>query len=265
MTHPGFIGGRLGDVLLRRLGGDPRVNSYCDGSAYRERSKLEVLLGRGLWDLVRGMTVIDFGCGTGADAIELAQRGARIVIGLDIRSEVLEQAAVAAGRAGVSDRCRFVTRTDERADVIISMDGFEHFADPAGALAVMASLVKVDGRILISFGPPWFHPLGGHPFSIFPWAHLLFTEEALLRWRAAYVDDGATRFGEIGGGLNQMTVRRFRRLVRKSGLTVLQFEAVPIRRLRRFHNTLTRELFTASVRCTLCPGPVVAGYAGAER
>ena len=37
-----------------------------------------------------------------------------------------------------------------------------------------------------SFGPPWYHPLGGHIFSVFPWAHLVFSEKVLLRWRKKF-------------------------------------------------------------------------------
>jgi hypothetical protein len=97
------------------------------------------------------------------------------------------------------------------------------------------------------------HPLGGHLFSVFPWAHLIFTESALIRWRADFKSDGATRFGEVAGGLNQMTVRRFRKLVEHSGFAVERFEAVPIRRARYLANALTRELVTSIVRCELSP------------
>ncbi len=98
-----------------------------------------------------------------------------------------------------------------KAEVIVSLDSFEHFGDPAGVLAVMHDLLKPGGVIIATFGPTWYHPLGGHLFSVFPWAHLLFSEQALIRWRADIRSDGATRFGEVEGGLNQMTIARFER------------------------------------------------------
>ena len=73
----------------------------------------------------------------------------------------------------------------------------------------------------------------------------------MLRWRADFKSNGATRFGEIEGGLNQMTIRRFVRLVEKSDFQFERFEAVPIRRLRRFAWMLPREMSTAIVRCAL--------------
>jgi hypothetical protein len=117
----------------------------------------------------------------------------------------------------------------------------------------MRRLVADDGCALIAFGPPWYHPRGGHSFSVFPWAHLLFSEQALLRWRADFKADGATRFEEVDGGLNQMTVRRFRRLVAESPFDFAGFEAVPIRRWRVLGNPVTREYFASLVRCRLVP------------
>jgi hypothetical protein len=86
---------------------------------------------------------------------------------------------------------------------------------------------------------------------VFPWAHLIFTEKALIRWRSRLKPGGATRFSEVEGGLNQMTIRRFRQLVARSPLRFETFEAVPIRRVRALANPLTREFVTASVRCSL--------------
>jgi hypothetical protein len=153
----------------------------------------------------------------------------------------------------VADRCVFAAHTAERADVIVSIDGFEHYGEPERILDVMGRLVHSHGCVMIAFGPPWLHPLGGHLFSIFPWAHLIFTERALLRWRADFKSDGARRFGEVEGGLNQMTVRRFAQLLERSPFEVRRFEAVPIRRLRWVSNAVTRELVTSIVRCTLVP------------
>ncbi len=247
----GIIGGTIGYKALRMI--NPNGADRNDGSAYAQRSKMEALFGAGIWDELAGKTVIDFGCGDGAEAIEAAQRGAARVIGVDIREDALRRARLAAAAAGVAERCRFVTETDERADVALSLDSFEHFDHPEEALAQMRRLIRDDGRAIIEFGPTWYHPLGGHFFSAFPWAHLLFTEKALIRWRSDFKSDGAKRFSEIEGGLNQMTIRRFKRLVKGSGFEFESFEAVPIRRFGLLANAVTREFLTAIVRCRLRP------------
>jgi SAM-dependent methyltransferase len=210
-------------------------------------SKLE-LLGSDFLSKIPGKTVIDFGCGVGNEAIEMAQRGAAKVIGIDIREENLQIARESAAKAGVQDTCTFTTSTNERSDLIVSIDAFEHFKDPTEILQIMNSLLKADGEILLSFGPTWYHPLGGHLFSVFPWAHLLFSEEALIQWRATFKTDGATRFSEVAGGLNQITIRKFEKLVASSDFRLLRLERVPIQKLKPVHNRLTQEFTTALVR-----------------
>lgn len=235
--------------ILKQI--SPREPGCLSGDVYKDKIKIKVLLGDTLFDQLRGKVVIDFGCGEGDDAIALAKNQARRVIGIDIRESVLEQARLRAKRHGVESICHFSTHTAEQADAIVSIDSFEHFADPAAILLTMASLLKPVGSLYASFGPTWYHPLGGHLFSVFPWAHLLFSEKALIRWRSDIRSDGASRFGEVEGGLNQMTIARFEKLVKQSPFVVDFIEAVPIRRLRLLHNHLTREFTSSMVRCKL--------------
>ncbi len=132
--------------------------------------------------------------------------------------------------------------------MVVSLDAFEHFADPGEILRIMDGLLHPGGEVLVCFGPTWLHPLGGHLFSVFPWAHLIFSEKALIGWRSRFKTDGATRFGEVAGGLNQMTIRRFEKLVAASPFEFVTLEPVPIRKLRWLHNRVTREFTTAVVR-----------------
>ncbi|SRR6266542_884052 len=249
----GVIGGTVGYRLLQLVSRDGETG-YCDGSVYKNRSKLEVLFGPDIWSELAGKVVLDFGCGNGEHAIEIVQRGAQRVIGLDVRENALREARQAASKVGVADKCVFTTETTEKVDVVLSLDAFEHFDDPQGVLRTMRSLIKDGGYALIEFGPTWYHPLGGHLFSVFPWAHLIFTEKALIRWRSDFKTDGAKRFCEVEGGLNQMTIRRFEQLVARSDFQFESFEAVPIRRLRPMANKVTREFTTAIVRCRLVGG-----------
>jgi SAM-dependent methyltransferase len=256
--QPDFEGvsmGVIGDAWAVRLLNYATHNGkigYPDvATAYANKSKLEALFGPGIWDAIRGKDVIDFGCGPGAEAVELAERGARRVIGLDLRQKWLRIAGELAEARGVADRCVFAREWHEPADVILSLDSFEHFADPAAILQIMHTLLRPSGCVLASFGPTWYHPLGGHFFSPFPYAHLLFSERALIRWRSLYKTDGGQSFNECG--LNKMTIRRFEKLVAESPFRMAEFEAVPIKRLRPVASRLTREFTTAIVRCKLLP------------
>lgn len=234
--------------VLRRIA--PVDPDSLSSSAYRNRSKLATLLGEGVLHELAGRSVIDFGCGEGHEALELARCGAH-VYGLDIQDDLIARARERARQQGLEDRCLFGREPPDLADAIIALDSFEHFADPAAILDQMHALLKDGGRVLASFGPTWFHPLGGHLFSVFPWSHLLFSERALIRWRADLRDDGATRFGEVAGGLNQMTIKRFERLAKASRFQLERLEAVPIRKLRWAHCRATREFTTAIVRARL--------------
>jgi SAM-dependent methyltransferase len=238
--------------ILRKI--SPGVPpATVDGASYEGRPKVGVLLGDDFLKMIQDKTVIDFGCGEGAEAMDLARHGAKRVIGLDIRPQALERARNRAIAAGLDDRCEFASSTNTKAEVILSLDAFEHFADPAAILDIMHSLLDPNGCVIVSFGPTWYHPLGGHLFSVFPWAHLIFSEAALIRWRADLRNDGATRFSEVDGGLNQITIARFERLVAASKFRMETLETVSIRALRPIHSRLSREFTTAVVRTKLVP------------
>ena len=235
-------------ILKKIAPGDPQTMS---GSSYEGKSKVGVYLGPALADLVRDKTVIDFGCGEGADTLDLARLGAKKAIGVDIRLPFLERAKQRAAAEGLDDRCEFGTSTNTKADVVISIDAFEHFADPGAILDLIYSLLNPGGRLMLCFGPTWYHPLGGHLFSVFPWAHVVCSEAALVKWRSTIRSDGATKFSEVDGGLNQMTIARFERLVAASKFRLESMETIPIRPLRPVHSRLTREFTTALVKASL--------------
>jgi SAM-dependent methyltransferase len=246
----GLIGGTIGYKILKWISpiGD---NGSMDGSAYIGKSKLATLLGQNIWNEIVDKVVIDFGCGEGSEVIEMARHGAHKVIGLDIQEKLLEVGRTQASKERLSEKCIFELHTNEKADVITAIDSFEHFGDPSSILVTMSRLLKPSGSVLIAFGPTWYHPLGGHLFSVFPWAHLIFTEEALIRWRSDFKADGAQVFRGVTGGLNQMTIARFEQIVESSPFRFSDFEIVPIRNLKVFSNRLTREFTTAIVRCKL--------------
>lgn len=155
-----------------------------------------------------------------------------------------------AAAAGVSERCSFGQDTDVKADVITCVDVFEHVADLPAVLQRMRHMLAPGGHVWASFGPPWYHPKGGHIFSVFPWAHVIFTEATFMRWRASFKPGPRlARFTETG--LNKMTIRRFVQTVEQDHLLLEWIDLVPVRSLRLLHTRATQEWTTSVVRCRL--------------
>ena len=171
-----------------------------------------------------GKTVLDVGSGLGGPAFFLAERGAGRVLGVDIVARDIQfaRAKLAGEFAALADRVSFTQIRDlddlgdATFDLIVSRDSFEHYADPAAILAAMLRHLAPGGRLAIGFGPLWKSPYGGHItyMTRLPWAHLLFPERVILRERRHFFpDQEASAFGEIVGGLNQMTLARFNALI----------------------------------------------------
>jgi SAM-dependent methyltransferase len=106
-----------------------------------------------------GKAVLDVGCGTGGTTLELARRGARPVVGVDLSERML---AVAHERAfdGVSFEAADVTKLDGRFDAIFSRFGVMFFDDPVAAFTHLRGLTVPGGRLGFAcwrdpFSNPW--------------------------------------------------------------------------------------------------------------
>jgi len=181
---------------------------------------------------VRGKSVLDVGCGDGSMCLHLARIGAARVLGVDIQTVSKGQARLEA-EPELRSRCE-LRRIDgleelagERFDLVLSQDSFEHYADPERFVFDLIEPVAPGGLLLIGFGPLWKAPLGGHIdyMTRLPWAHLLFPERVIMAERRRYrPDEHATCFEEIRGGLNRMTLARFRRIMGSTGLELVALE-----------------------------------------
>lgn len=232
---------------LSRTHADPDVGMKDDQSAPL------ALLEREYPDLAQLVTekgVLDFGCGTGAQAGALAMKYGARVVGLDTNPRWIAAATERYGRFAI------YTSTPEEAsyDVVISQNAMEHFSDPAQALAQMRAMTKIGGLILITFGPPWYAPFGHHMhyFCRIPWLNLIFPERAVMAVRSRYKDDGARRYTEVEGGLNKMSIAKFERLVRECGLELVHCRYRAVKELQVLARIpMLRELFINHVTVIL--------------
>lgn len=251
----------LGERILLRFSRDPQSADYSDAvDTASVQTALDGLRRAfpDLNELVAGANVVDFGCGAGWQSVALAHCGTARVLGVDNNLRTLAAARALAIRENADDRVSFVPELTEELhgsfDVVISQNAFEHFEDPAGVLRAMTAVLRPGGRILISFGPPWFAPTGSHMhfFTRLPWVNILFPESTVMRVRARYRSDGAQRYEEVESGLNRMTVGRFERILHSCGLRAERHEYTCIKGISFLqYLPLLRELFINNVACVL--------------
>jgi 2-polyprenyl-3-methyl-5-hydroxy-6-metoxy-1,4-benzoquinol methylase len=96
----------------------------------------------------RDLTVCDIGCGSGRFVNELARRGARRVVGVDVAPEMIRLARELVFRDGVADRCEFANAdiehwtTDERFDFVIAIGFWDYIADPRSRLQKIRGITR---------------------------------------------------------------------------------------------------------------------------
>lgn len=108
--------------------------------------------------------VLDVGCGTGEQLIELHPRLGEGV-GIDISPAMIEHARALAAAHGAAQRLRFCVGAIEEAkpqelgqfDAVLFIGSIEHMLDPSLALFRAASLLRPGGRIAVIAPHPW-HP-----------------------------------------------------------------------------------------------------------
>lgn len=189
--------------------------------------------------------MLDYGCGYGHQALAMKRAGASRVVGFDLFPKF------PAEKLGVG----FITELPiERFDIVLSCSAFEHFADPEGELAKMRRLTG--GKLIITWAEPWFSHDGSHQsnFTYLPWVNLLFPERSVMLVRSLYRDDGAMSYETcgLGGAVNRMTVARFERIIKASGMRIEYLRHYATRGLPLVtHIPVVRELLTSACTCVL--------------
>lgn len=251
----------LGEWLLIKLSRDPSSADYSGGTLrYNDSNALNFLLKTvpNFKRIIRGKRILDYGCGWGWQAALMVREGAKEVVGIEIVPEAREKARRRAEQCGFSHRITIKEHLDEADygtfDLVLSSSSFEHFADPEAELRNMRRAAAKDGSVIISFAEPWYSPFGSHMnfFCRVPWMNLWWSEKTLLRVRARYRNDGASRFEEVEGGLNRMTLARFIRIIRGSGMRVCWLKLYPTKGLPLVDKVpLIRELLVSAVAVQL--------------
>lgn len=155
------------------------VNSYFNREAerfdaiYEENKPLHQQLGDNLFRRVileryslvvnaiggPGAALLDVGCGPGRYGVELARRGARRCVGVDVAAAMIQIASSEAAKAGVADRCQWAVsdwlswNSDEQFDAVVAMGYYDYLEDPLPHLEKMIDYAS--GRVFASFPKRW--------------------------------------------------------------------------------------------------------------
>jgi trans-aconitate 2-methyltransferase len=196
---------------------DPKPRVNWDAETYDRSMGFVSRLGAGVLEWLNpqaGERILDFGCGTGDLAAQIAKSGAEVV-GLDISPEMVEQARRKypdlTFKVGDATQVRFA----EPFDAVFSNAALHWMRDAAGAAAAISAALKPGGRLAAEFGGagnvesivraardtaaaagradafamPWYYPTVGEYASLLE-QHGLETRMALLFDRPTRLERG---------------------------------------------------------------------------
>lgn len=226
-------------------------------------------------EMFQNKTVLDIGCGAGGKSLYYASLGAKHVYGVDVLPSYKEESEKLANDLGFADKFSFLAcdakkmpYEDDFFDTVIMNDAMEHVACPEDVLTEIIRVLKPGGRLYVNF-PPYNHPFGAHLSDAIyiPWVHLLFREKTLIKGYKQLVSplaDGEKRIkfrisekdgNEYFSYINKMTLKRFKKILKKLDIEPVYYEEIPLRRFLALPAKLPlfKEMFVKMAVCVIEP------------
>lgn len=189
------------------------------GLSFEHRDKL-------LYDRIEGATALDYCCGNGEIAVEMAKRGAKKVVGIDISEVAVTNAAKLAKMHSVQQNCEFIVMDaestyfpDSNFDLIHEYGALHHL-DLASAFRELRRILKPNGRIVCT------EALRHNPFIHF---YRRLTPHLRTKWEFEHIL-GVTEIMSGSRYFDGLYIRFFH---------LAALAAVPFRRTRYFGILLT--------------------------
>lgn len=123
---------------------------WWDSDMIRNEDIIKTILDNG--GIREGIDILDVACGTGVLFPDYLSRGAKSVTGIDISPEMVKIAAAKFPQVQVICGDVEEQQFDRQFDAVMVYNAFPHFPDPERLIKVLASLVKVGGRLSVAHG-----------------------------------------------------------------------------------------------------------------
>lgn len=214
---------------------------------------------------LKDKTILDFGCGYGALAIDLAKSGAKRVVGIDLEDHNIDFANdnLNQNYPELKDKIEFykidILKTEKFKDfdIIVSKDTFEHTLDLDKVLLKFHQILKDDGSAYLGFGPLYNFYNGDHgrAEAILPWFHLIIPEKTLIKRINANKENKIKKIEELG--LNKYSFKQYLNFFDQSNFTKTYFKVnLSDHPIAFIFNILSKlkaleEYFTYNIYCIL--------------
>ncbi len=212
-----------------------------------------------------GKTILDFGCGHGALCIDIADSGAKSVLGIDLSDNLLNFANLNLDKNFnyLKDKVFFEKKDilkdnfEKKFDLIISKDTFEHTLKLPEVLKRFHDLLSENGRAYIGFGPLYNAYNGDHGRTQLniPWLHTILPEKLIIK---RYNKNNQTPIEKIEDlGLSKYSFKEYKSIFENSNFSIEYFETNksdhPVSKIFNFFSNfkLLKEYFTYNIYCIL--------------
>ena len=176
--------------------------------------------------------ILDFGCGHGSLALEIAALGAKKVIGIDLNIDLI---SFAKGNLDqnfpvLKDKVEFevidLLKTDKFKDIdyIVTKDTFEHTLNLDKILEKFHQILKKDGKAFVGFGPLYNFYNGDHgrTEAYLPWFHIIIPEKILINRLNKKYKKNFFKVEDLG--LSKYSFKDYIRIFEKSKFKVTYFK-----------------------------------------